>query len=209
MRSKLQEWAKTLQAIAQSGISITNYPIMTAQLECRLRTTVGEMITFDIDEDIEPNSELLENMPGYPVRQVTVRGAVFKDDAILLVRAPSLGRDSWTLPGGSAEINESPSQTMMREIREETGYKTEVLKLVGVSSSETRQSGTGFNLFFHCRIIGGKAKTSDETDELAFFKEDEVSSLTTWGPTGEQISRLYEHYRNPSLPTEFGVPPWV
>jgi ADP-ribose pyrophosphatase YjhB (NUDIX family) len=137
-----------------------------------------------------------------------VKRAVFKDDAILLVRAPSIGRESWTLPGGSAEINESPSQTMAREIREETGFLTEVEKLVEVSSGTT-QSGIGANLFFQCRIISGKAETSDETVEIIFFKEKEASSLDTWGPTGEQIVRLYEHYRNPSLPAEFGVPPWV
>ena len=210
MESKLQEWARALQVIGQSGVSITNYPIMTAQLESRLRTTVAEMMAADINEDIEPIPGLLENMPGYVISRVTVRGAVFRDDAILLVRAPSLGRESWALPGGSAEINESPSQTMIREIREETGYQTEVVKLAAVSSgTHPRQSGIHVHLFFQFKIIGGKSVTSDETEELAFFKKEEVSNLTTWGPTAEQISRLYEHHRNPALPTEFDVPPWV
>ena len=96
MESKLQEWARALQVITQSGVSITNYSIMTAQLESRLRTTVAEMMAADINEDIEPIPGLLENMPGYAISRVTVRGAVFRDDDILLVRAPSLGRESWT-----------------------------------------------------------------------------------------------------------------
>lgn len=209
MKSPLQTWANALQAIAQSGIAITNYSIMTAQLESKLKTVVGEMIASDFDKDIEPIPGLLENISGYAISRTTVRGAVFRDDAILLVRAPSLGRESWALPGGSAEINESPSQTVIREIWEETGYQTEVMKLVAVSSSGTLPSGIGANLFFQCRITGGQATTSDETDEVAFFKEQEVSTLETWGPTGEQIVRLYEHRRKPSLPTEFGVPPWI
>lgn len=210
MASKLQEWARALQGIAQSGISISNYPIMTAQLESRLRATVTEMMAASPDEEIEPIPGLLENIAGYAISLVTARGAVFRDDSILLVRAPSIGRESWALPGGSAEINESPSQSIVREIREETGYQTEVVKLVGVSSgTNPRVPGVHAHLFFQCEIKGGTATTSAETDEVVFFTEAEASTLTTWGPTGDQIIRLYEHHRHPSMPTEFGVPPWV
>ena len=74
MESKLQEWARALQVITQSGVSITNYSIMTAQLESRLRTTVAEMMAADINEDIEtdpwPSRKYawLRNLPGNGTR---------------------------------------------------------------------------------------------------------------------------------------------
>ena len=49
MKSPLQTWANALQAIAQSGIAITNYSIMTAQLESKLRTVVDEIY---VDENL-------------------------------------------------------------------------------------------------------------------------------------------------------------
>lgn len=41
-----------------------------------------------------------------------------RDNQILYVRKP---KARWTLPGGTVEANESPSQAACRELREETG----------------------------------------------------------------------------------------
>ena len=46
-----------------------------------------------------------------------MRGAVFRSDEILLVKEVDDGR--WTLPGGWADVNESPSESVTREVREE------------------------------------------------------------------------------------------
>ena len=206
----MERWITALEAIVRKGITITTNPIITPQLEGTLKATLDEMKTGGHDENIEPVPGLLDNMNGYGISRVAVRGAIFKDDAILLVRAPFLERESWALPGGSAEINESPSQAIRREVLEETGFEVDVEKLVAVSSfTHPRWSGTTLNLFFQCNIQGGRAATSAETDEIAFFTEEEVSTLETWGPTGDQIPRLYSHHRNPALPTEVGVAPWV
>ena len=40
--------------------------------------------------------------------------------------------DLWNLPGGIVEINESPWEGVIREIKEETGLKAKIHKLVGI-----------------------------------------------------------------------------
>ena len=50
-----------------------------------------------------------------------MRGGIFEDDHVLLVRERSDGK--WTLPGGWVDINDSPSGAVVREIREESGYR--------------------------------------------------------------------------------------
>ncbi len=60
--------------------------------------------------------------------KVNVRGVVFDGDSVLLVKERSDGR--WTLPGGWVDVNESPSESVVREVREESGYQTVALKLL-------------------------------------------------------------------------------
>ena len=58
---------------------------------------------------------------GYVTPKVEVRGAVFRaaDEHVLLVRETADGL--WTLPGGWADVNDSPSGAIRREIEQEVG----------------------------------------------------------------------------------------
>ena len=51
---------------------------------------------------------------------IVIRSFVLKNDQILLVEERSDG--FWTLPGGFADVNESPSEAVVREIFEESGF---------------------------------------------------------------------------------------
>ena len=58
---------------------------------------------------------------GHATPKIDVRGVVFREDKILLVQE-KLDNYRWTLPGGWADIGESPSEATVREIYEESGY---------------------------------------------------------------------------------------
>ncbi len=94
---------------------------------------------------------------------------------LLLQRRSDNGR--WGLPGGSVEIGESVTDAIRREVREETGLETEVVRLVGVYSDPTLQvvrydDGNVVHYissFFLCRVLGGELRTCEESLELRFF----------------------------------------
>jgi hypothetical protein len=46
-------------------------------------------------------------------------------------------------------------------------------------------------------------KTSVETEEIAFFKEQEIPNLSLTRIVPSQITRLFEYYRDPGKPTDF------
>ena len=81
--------------------------------------------------------------------------------------------DLWALPGGGHEIGESISDTVVREVKEETGYDVEVERISGIYTNprhvmayddgEVRQQ---FSIAFTATVVGGDARTSDESKEV-------------------------------------------
>ncbi len=136
-----------------------------------------------------------------------VRGTVIEDGRILLVREiENSGR--WTIPGGWADVNQSPSESVIREVWEETGLEVRVRKL-GAVYDRARQGHPPhpfnvYRLFFICDVVGGAPKPGLETSEVAFFGEDEIpEDLSAARVLPHQIRRMFEHAREQNLPTDF------
>lgn len=149
--------------------------------------------------------DLFSREVGYATPKVDVRAAIFRDDTILLVKERSDG--FWTLPGGWADVGESPSEVVVKEVYEESGYEARATKLLAVYDRD-KQGHPPFpfyvyKLFFHCELIGGSPSSSIETEAVDFFPEDALPELSIGRVTAAQITRLFQHYRQPDLPTDF------
>jgi 8-oxo-dGTP pyrophosphatase MutT (NUDIX family) len=57
--------------------------------------------------------------------------AIFDAEGRILLVKHTYGRFNWELPGGLGEPHESPMETVMREVREETGLDVDVKSLTG------------------------------------------------------------------------------
>ncbi|MDP2974880.1 MAG: NUDIX hydrolase [Anaerolineales bacterium] len=198
-------WAKRLQAIAQNGLTFSQNPFEIERYEA-VRQVAAEMMAAGSDTDAEKILDLFKDNVGYMTPKVDTRGVVFREDAILLVR--ELFDQKWTLPGGWADVNESPSTAVVREIQEEAGFETRAVKLLAVYD-RTKQGHlphhpfSAYKLFFRCEITGGAPAESIETSGAAFFREGEIPELSLARVTPLQITRVFEHYRHPEWPTDF------
>jgi ADP-ribose pyrophosphatase YjhB (NUDIX family) len=141
---------------------------------------------------------------GYCTPKVEVRGAIFRDGRVLLVRERADGR--WTIPGGWADVNDSPSSAVLKEIEQESGFTARILKLAAVYDRNKHNPPSLFHswkVFFVCEITGGEARASYETTAVEFFPLDTLPELSTGRATAEQIRRMHQHHLNLQLPTEF------
>jgi ADP-ribose pyrophosphatase YjhB (NUDIX family) len=142
---------------------------------------------------------------GYATPKVDVRGAIFRDNRVLLVRERIDGR--WTVPGGWADVNDSPSSAILKEIEQESGFTARIVKLAAIYDRNKRNLPAylfhSWNLFFVCEITGGEARTSYETTAVEFFPLDALPELSTGRSNAEQIRRMYEYHKHPDWPTEF------
>jgi len=200
-------WARELQAIAQTGLALTQdqYDRQRYQQLLGLSAQVMAEHTNIAVPDIEV---MFSQQSGYATPKVGVRGAVFRDDRILLVREIA-DEHRWSLPGGWADVNESPSDAVSREVREEAGLEVRAYKLAAVWDRARHPHGVTqpfrvWRLFFLCEIVVGQPEPGPETSEAAFFAEHELpTELSTRRVLLPQISRMFEHMRRPELPTDF------
>jgi ADP-ribose pyrophosphatase YjhB (NUDIX family) len=198
-------WARELQALAQSGLTFGTNGFDIERYQ-RLRAIAVEILAWGSGTPLERIGALFEQDLGYPTPKVDVRGAVFRDGHILMVREISDGR--WTLPGGWADVNQSARECVEREVLEESGFSARATKLAGVYDYR-RQGHTVvhpysiYKLFFLCELTGGSAQGSIETSEVGFFAPDALPELSRGRANAAQIARMFAHRADPGLPTEF------
>lgn len=198
-------WAQRLQAIAQNGLTYAKDPFDVERFN-QVRQVAAEILASASESaNAESLVEEFQRNFGYATPKVDVRAAVFHNDRVLLVKERS--DNGWTLPGGWADIGDSPSAAALREIREESGYEATVKKLAAVYDRELHDHPPypfhAYKLFFVCELAGGAARPSIETTAVDFFAEKDIPSLSLPRVTPVQIQHMFDHYRHPEWPTSF------
>jgi ADP-ribose pyrophosphatase YjhB (NUDIX family) len=198
-------WAREIQAIAQTGLHFSESVYDRERYE-RLRDIAAAMFAARSDATESAIRATFAAQTGYATPKVDVRGVVLKDNQILLVRETSDGL--WTLPGGWADVNDSPSEAVVREIREESGFLTRATRLIALfdRSKHAHQPPFPFHvykLFIACELLGGSAQTSNETSEVGFFDPDRLPPLSIGRVTPDQIAICIRGWNDPHSPTRF------
>jgi 8-oxo-dGTP diphosphatase len=116
----------------------------------------------------------------YKSPKLTVDGVVLSDGKIILIKRkndPFKGK--WALPGGFVEYGEKVEDAVIREIYEETGLKTSIIKIFGVYSDPNRDPrGHTVSIVYLLDIIGGMLKGGDDAIDAKFFKLEELPDLS-------------------------------
>lgn len=197
-------WVRRLQAIAQTGLTFANDPYDIERYE-QIRALAAEIAAAGSGADLGLVRELFARDTGYATPKVDVRAAIFQGDGLLLVRERSDGL--WTLPGGWADVGDTPARAVEREVFEETGYTARAVKLLAVydrtSHGHPPIPFAVYKLIFWCEITGGAPAATHETDEVAFFREGAIPPLSLTRTMPAQIARLFAHRRHPTWPTDF------
>ena len=202
---KWLEWVRRLQAVAQNGLMFCKDPFDRERYE-HVQSVAEEILSSTGDEiDAALVNQFMRGERGYATPKVDVRGAVFRENRLLFVREKSDGL--WTLPGGWADVGESPAEAVVREVEEESGFVTRAAKLIALYDRNKHAHPPtlyhSYKAFFLCDLIGGAAAPSVETTAVEFFALDALPPLSTPRITPQQIERLFAHHADRALPTEF------
>ena len=196
------EVVRRLQAIAATGLHYATDPHDVARY-AELRAVAARLADPAAGAALEP---LLTSDAGHPTPKVDVRGALFRHGRVLLVREREDGR--WTLPGGWADLGDTPREAVEREVREESGWPVRAAKLFAVDDRDRRNHPPHvhriYKLLFLCEPLADEPGPPDhEVDETGFFALGDLPPLSTGRTTAAQLGRAFAHHADPSLPTEF------
>ena len=199
------QWAREIQAIAQTGLHFSESPYDRERYQ-KLQELAVEIFAQHSNLDPGPIRALFNQETGYATPKVDVRGLVFRDDTVLLVRERSDGR--WTLPGGWADVNDSPSEAVEREVREESGFEAKASRLLAVYDRAKHAhyplcAYHVYKLFILCELTGGEAAASMETSEVGFFGERQLPPLSEERVLPEQIAYCFRQRLDPRAQPHF------
>jgi ADP-ribose pyrophosphatase YjhB (NUDIX family) len=199
----LLDWARRLQAIAQTGAAYDDVSGYDRERYEQIRHIAAEMLTSN--GDVELLDARLAAEEGHATPKLDVRGAVFRDGEILLVRE----REGWSLPGGWVDIGESPSQAVVREVLEESGYATQAARLIALLDRDRQgyppHAWHIWKAIFLCELMGEEQRElGAETDDARFFGRGSLPEpLRVNVSTRRLIERCFDHHEHSEWPADF------
>ena len=197
---KWLDWAREIQSLAQIGSTYAENDFQEERYQ-RLMGISAEIVSEHSNLEVAAVLENFRVQPGYATPKVDVRGAVFRDGKLLMVREKIDG--GWTMPGGWADVNDYPAASAEREVWEESGFRVKTRKLIVVYDTnrvEPMEFYHAYKLLFLCNIISGEATTSNETTDVKFFAEDQVpKNLAGERTRPRHIRDAFTAFRNPDI----------
>lgn len=180
--------AQQLQALSQIGLTYTKDIYDRERYESLMRIAERLMgAQFALSDDTLKTLHSAET--GYCTPKTDVRAIILNEGKLLLVRETEDGK--WSLPGGWADVGDSPSVAIIREVSEETGLEVKVSRLLGVW--DRNQHGHPpypwhvYKMIFLCEILGGELAISHESLDIQYFDPDNLPELSLTRIVPEEI----------------------
>lgn len=196
-------WAREIFSISQSGITYSENPYDIDRYR-QLQKLSAEIIESQTEVPRESVLESFSMQAGYITPKVDVRGAVIRDGKILLIQERADQR--WAMPGGWADLGNSPASVAEREVWEESGFRVKAKKVVAVIDAnriEPMEFYHAYKIIFLCDLLDGEPRPSHETLAVGFFDPEDLPPLSSYRTNEDMLKEVFAHYHDPGRPTAF------
>ena len=200
---KWVDWAREIFSLSQSGLTYSGNQYDIERYK-RLQEITAEIIANQSAMSKEAVLDSFSMQAGYITPKVDVRGAVVHAGKILLIQERADTR--WAMPGGWADLGNSPASVAEREVWEESGFRVKaekVVALIDANRIEPMEFYHAYKIIFLCRLLEGEPRTSYETLAVDFFELDQLPPLSRYRTNEEMIQEVFAHVEDPARPTMF------
>jgi ADP-ribose pyrophosphatase YjhB (NUDIX family) len=179
LETEILKIARRVQAISQSGLHFAENDF-DRQRYAELRDLSVQLASAISDAEINKIRDLFTNETGFQTPKVDIRSVVIKDGKILLARERCDGK--YSIPGGFADINFSPSEVAVKEVLEETGLEVRYNRVLAIVDSDKHDFPPlqyhYYKIVILCDLVGGTLSDSVETTDAGFFDFDKLPPLS-------------------------------
>jgi ADP-ribose pyrophosphatase YjhB (NUDIX family) len=200
---KWLQWAREIFSLSQSGLTYSGNQYDIERYR-RLQEITAEIIASQAEVSKEGVLESFSMQVGYITPKIDVRGAVIRENKILLIQEKADGK--WAMPGGWADLGNAPASVAEREVWEESGFRVEAEKVVAVIDAnriEPMEFYHAYKLIFLCKLLSGEPRTSYETLAVDFFDLNDLPPLSYYRTNENMLQEVFAHVRDPNRPTAF------
>lgn len=138
------------------------------------------------------------------LRHVVVHGIIEDNGRLLLVKraGPILESGKWSLPSGFLDRDETAGQCIVREVKEETGWESEVIALFRINTNPNRPHEDRQNVAieFLLRPIRDTGVRDSENSKVEWIAIDNLLSFEQFAFDHGESIRLYLEYCKKSFP---------
>ena len=178
--TRVAQLADELRALATNGMRYADNGYDTDRYERVLRAA-AELTSLVDRRSATEIERVYRGDLGVRTPLAAADAAIFDEvGRMLLVQRADSG--DWCMPGGAAEVGESPSAAAVREAYEETGLRVRARRVLGVYDNRSAGYGRGarhiYHLVFLCEVVGGElVRVTIETTDAGWFAEPETEKL--------------------------------
>ena len=202
--------ADELRSLARNNLNYLDDPYQIERNQ-RVLQLAAELQALTDTRPLPEIQEIFSRDLSYQTPIVVVDTAVIDPDGkVLLIRRADSGQ--WALPGGASDVSETPAQSAAREVWEESGYVVEITRLLGVFDSRRLGCQSSRHLYiilFAGVPVAGKATTSNETTEVAWFSWDELPWPELAPAHHRRLQFVMQWWLNPNTKPYFDWEPWT
>ncbi|MDX9883018.1 MAG: NUDIX hydrolase N-terminal domain-containing protein [Prolixibacteraceae bacterium] len=191
------EKLKRIQALTETGLHYAENTFDRERYE-EIQSVCLRIFEKLTDMPIKKIRPVIIDHNGYKTPKVDVRAVVFNEaDEILMVREKADG--CWSLPGGWADVGYTVRQVAEKECFEEAGIRVKAKRILAVLDKTAQKMPPQFEyvykIFILCEKQGNTISTGSETDDAAWFAENNLPELSAPRNLELQIRMMFEYLR--------------
>lgn len=134
----------------------------------------------------------------YPTPNVSVRTIIFNNDRTEILMVREAVSHEYSLPGGWADLYDSPSTAAKNECLQEAGAEVEMVRLVGITDRtpfKRNASVPEYVIIFEGKITKMHEDHEYETDDVQFFRIDNLPTISR-KTSKEELMRFIDAARS-------------
>ena len=192
---EVYDFVVKVHSIAKIGLTYSTDPYALENYQ-ELNEISKNMLENFMDVKFDKPSMFTKDV--YPTPNISVRTLIFNDkNEILLVKEART--NTWSLPGGWADLYKSPSENALAEVSQEAGVEAKIDRLLAVLDHRpinSKRNVQDYVLMFSANVKGQKFhEHTFETNDVKFFPIDKLPQLSE-KQSIEELNLAIDAYKN-------------